>query len=396
MGSDLLSRLGAGCVGGTVAVLGAFLLFRLLPGLPGTVRYWVWWLVCLKMVFGVFVLPSLPLTVLPTTPATTLETVPPPAYAEATDAAVSGTTPSPSGATAGTEVSPAVAPEFSVTQLLIGLWLVGVGIGIGIQAMALAQLHRITAGAAREDSGLLTEAAERAGLRRVPELWIARSPVEPLTVGLLRPRILIGSDDKARLSPAELLTILTHECTHIKRNDLSLSLVPWLAQTLFWFLPPIYLALREFELAREAACDRQTIAALSLEPRAYGELLVKLSSSPSPVPVPSSAMALSAGFINLKRRIEMLPIRPCRRRLIVLASLLVAGLLVPWRLTSAAPAIQRGTLPNLDFAQGLTGWYKTAMGSDSIAHPYYEVGVEQSTAGGGERSGFVKARASAD
>ncbi|MBC8134555.1 MAG: M56 family metallopeptidase, partial [Fibrella sp.] len=286
--------------------------------------------------------------------------------------------------------------EFPVSRLLIGLWLVGVGVSIGIQAMALAQLHRVTAGATREESGLLAEAAHRAGLGRVPELWVARSPVEPLTVGLLRPRILIGSDDQARLSSAEMLAILTHECTHIKRNDLFLSLVPWLAQTLFWFLPPIYLALREFELAREAACDRQTIAALSLAPRTYGELLVKLSSSSSPVPVPSSAMALSAGFTDLKRRIEMLPIQPCRRRLIVLASLLVAGLLVPWRLTSAAPALQRGTLPNLDFAQGLTGWYKTAMGSDSVAHPYYEVGVEQSTAGGGERSGFVKARASAD
>ena len=184
--------------------------------------------------------------------------------------------------------------------------------------------------------------------------------------------------------------MLAHECVHIRRGDLYLSLIPWLAQTLFWFLPPMYLAMREFELAREAACDQQTLAALALQPRAYGELLVKLSSV-SPLPVPSSAMALSAGFTQLKRRIEMLNIKPYQRRLLLVTTLLATALLVPWRLTVAVPAFPSVPLKNLDFSQGLQEWYRFANGSNTDAHPFYSVGTDKTVIRNGKPTGFVAA-----
>jgi len=139
---------------------------------------------------------------------------------------------------------------------------------------------------------------------------VSSSPIEPLTVGGIRPSILISQNDLDRLSEPELLPILTHECVHIQRRDLILSLVPWLAQTLFWFLPPVYLAMHEFQLTREVCLrpadgHRIGYGAPSLWRTAGQNYRHPLS----PLPVPSSTMALSAGFQNLKRRIEMLEIK---------------------------------------------------------------------------------------
>ena len=392
MTSELLYRLGCACLSGTLAIAAVYLLCRLLPRLTGTVRCWLWWLVVAKLLLSLAPLPAIPLSVLPPTPAIFLHAENPiPGKIE-----VENPAPMQKPALADSASRTPAAPSFSLADVLIGIWLVGIGVGIGGQAMALLQLRRLIAGAERCETPLMAEAARRAGLRRVPAFYASPSPLEPLTVGLIRPVVLMSKTDLPRLSEDELLPILTHECVHLRRGDLWLSLVPAAAQILFWFLPPVYLAVREFELSREAACDAQTVAALVLTPRAYGELLVKLSSPFSPLPTPSSVMALSAGFRQMKRRIEMLQSRPSRRHFLGFVFPVAVAVLVPYRLTSGALARAAGSLsgaeafPNLDLSDGLTHWKKMANGSDDAPHPFYTLGLDSSVTHEGRPSAFVK------
>jgi hypothetical protein len=107
----------------------------------------------------------------------------------------------------------------SFVQLLLGLWLVGIASGSGCRAWLSHSCTGSRRAGCVDDSPSLAEAAREGRGSDGFQTLVARSAVEPLTVGLLRPRILIGSDEKGRLSSAELLAILVHECTHIKRND---------------------------------------------------------------------------------------------------------------------------------------------------------------------------------
>lgn len=392
---EWLSRLLVACLSGCLVIGVVWMACRLLPRLSGAVRCWLWWLVCLKLFLGLIALPTITLPLLPQPSSPAPVYVP---YEEDSPSA-SKTQNTPAPAKAAENERPSLGPEEPTptdsplrwSHLLFGVWLIGVGIGIGMQANALLQLRRLAAHSERLESPSLTEAAEQAGLIRIPLLRASPSPIEPLTVGWLRPYILISQADLSRLSPEELRAVLAHECVHIRRGDLWLSLVPWLSQTIFWFFPLVHLAVREYQLAREAACDQQTITALSLQPRTYGELLVKLSSPASPLTTPSSVTALSADFRQLKRRIEMLEIQRTRRSLLVITALVAVGVLIPWRLTSAA---QTGNiveqLPNLDFAQGIAKWQPNANGSPTDPHPFYEVGQDTKVTHEGKPSAFVR------
>ena len=389
MTNDILFHLNQSCLSGTIAVVVVYLACRLLPRLSGNARCWLWWLVSVKLLLSLAPLPAISLPLLPSSPAV----VPLSGRLSPRETPAPPTPDSPRTESASPTPVP---PSLSLTDILTGLWLVGIGVGIGGQAISLLQLRRLIAGAARLETPLMAEAAQRAGLSRVPALYASPSPVEPLTMGLVRPILLVSESDLSRLSNEELLPILTHECIHLRRGDLWLALAPTLAQTLFWFFPPIYIAVREFELNREVACDQRTIAALALKPRAYGELLVKLSSPASPLPTPSSVMALSAPFRQMKRRIEMLQIKPSRRRFLTFLALPAVTALIPYRLTAApflspfAPPSQEGDLPNLDLSDGLTHWQKTAFGSNSVSHPFYTLGLDPAVTHEGRPSAFVQ------
>lgn len=96
---------------------------------------------------------------------------------------------------------------------------------------ALSQLiwHEPSAGS------LIAISAQRVGvdasrLRVVPDL-----PSPALTVGWLRPLILVAGDLEQRLSGVQLDAVLAHELVHVRRCDpLRLSVLRFLSLTIFW------------------------------------------------------------------------------------------------------------------------------------------------------------------
>jgi hypothetical protein len=80
------------------------------------------------------------------------------------------------------------------------------------------------------------------------------SVAAPVTVGLLRPRVILP-DDWRDWPQAQLDAVLTHEGEHVRRRD---PLVKWLAlfnRAIFWFHPLAWWLERHLSALAEEACD---------------------------------------------------------------------------------------------------------------------------------------------
>ena len=97
---------------------------------------------------------------------------------------------------------------------------------------------------------------------------------------------------------------LCHELVHLRRKDLWLGWVPALAHRIFFFHPLAALAVREYAVAREAACDAEVLRVLGSAPQAYGRLLLRWGVAPRETGL--AAAGASPSLQNLKRRLQML------------------------------------------------------------------------------------------
>ena len=154
---------------------------------------------------------------------------------------------------------------------------------------------------------------------------------------------------------------LCHELAHVKRADLWLGCVPALAERIFFFHPLVRLAVREYALCREAACDAAVIDALEASPRDYGRLLLALGVSPGRMA--AAAAGASWSFSALKRRITMLrePESQSWTRRAIAATVITAAIaaIVPLRLGARPQAV---ATPGVTPGQSLTALLASSAG----------------------------------
>lgn len=275
------------------------LVVRLRPRLPASVRCALWWLVGLQVVAGCGGLTTVRLPLL-------TATAPAPASATRDARALPSHMTVIAAATGSSPVShkPSTIPTWS--QVLAGLWL----LGLLAQLPGLVRDRRRVARWLREagpaDEGLLERQCEalarRMGLRRCPAIRVSPAIASPLVAGWMRPTILWPAAQ--HLTPEEASLALTHELAHLKRGDLWLGCVPVLARWLLFFHPLVRWALREYAMQREAACDALAMQSHDADPQRYGQLLLRLG-------VEDGRHAALAGasstFRDLRRRLSLLP-----------------------------------------------------------------------------------------
>src|SRR5205807_2129279 len=105
----------------------------------------------------------------------------------------------------------------------------------------------------------LSEAARLAGVTR-PVLLLRSSAVPvPATWGVRRPVIALPAA-AATWTPERLRLVLVHELVHVRRQDVLVEALLWLAGALYWFHPAVWLAAARVRLERERACDAAVIA----------------------------------------------------------------------------------------------------------------------------------------
>ena len=114
----------------------------------------------------------------------------------------------------------------------------------------------------------LVPSAEREQMRRLTYTFGIRRPLRlftsplvsvPMTIGWLRPLVILPHGLRGNLTPTEYAgfyeSILAHELGHIKRWDYLTNLLQRLLEAFLFFHPAVWLLGRQLEVERELACD---------------------------------------------------------------------------------------------------------------------------------------------
>jgi beta-lactamase regulating signal transducer with metallopeptidase domain len=189
--------------------------------------------------------------------------------------------------------SPGVAARRVLTLDELARWAWGTS-ALAILASLCAALWRLgrirRAGvpflAGRE---LLRSLAADARIARPVDLLIHEAVAAPLTMGVLRPAIILP-DDAHEWSEGDLRRALVHELEHVRRRDWAFLLVARITCAAYWFNPLVWIALRRMGFEAERACDDAVLVVD--EGTAYAEQLVELARRMSTAsPRPALAMA---------------------------------------------------------------------------------------------------------
>lgn len=165
---------------------------------------------------------------------------------------------------------------FPLEELLFTLWIAGAALfllyhGLGTWYF-VRRARRWSRGAGEETLRVYGDVCREMGLKRAPALRISPVVGSPMMVGLVRPRLLLPSEE---LAERELAFILRHELTHHRRHDLWYKLALLAANGMHWFNPLVFLLRREAERDLELTCDDAVVARADAETRrAYSETLL--------------------------------------------------------------------------------------------------------------------------
>lgn len=168
--------------------------------------------------------------------------------------------------------------------------------------------------------------------------------VGPVTIGVLRPRVVVPRwvlalpEDRRRY-------VIRHEEEHRRAHDARLLAFAALLVCLMPWNPALWWQLRRLRLAVELDCDARVVAALG-GARVYGELLLRVAEASSRVQVQVQLQPALAGRAGMLERRLVALLRPTRltppwRLLSVSAAmaLLVALLSIPHPAPPQAPAV---------------------------------------------------------
>ncbi len=344
LADSLLSRLLAVGVQSLVLAALVWALCRYLPRLDARTRAWLWWLVAAQMVVGLVWHAPVALPLLPAEPVAVQVAMS--AAAESLPAAVM------SESVAAVMPMAASTPQESWVDtgvLLLVAWLAGVAVMLANASRHAWRLRQQIACArpcrdrrARETYRAL---GRHLGIAALPALRVSDDIDSPQLARPWRPVLMLPCAGLASMSDDDLHMALHHELAHLQRRDLWWAWMPALAQYLFFFHPVAHLAVREYALAREVACDAAVLEDERHAPHAYGRLLVKLGVSTAPSPALAGA---SPTFRILKRRLLMLQhtASPLRASALALTIGVVLLGVVPYRvIASSTPAASVAAAP---------------------------------------------------
>jgi len=139
-------------------------------------------------------------------------------------------------------------------------------------------------------------ARELLGLSRRVEVVVSSDVPTALTLGLLKPMVLLAKNDLENLTDSDVQKILLHECAHVRRHDNLWLRLTLLVRTTFFFQPLIWWACRQAALLAEESCDEAVVASTG-EALPYADLLTRLAER-TVLPSMSTRMATGLLFIR--------------------------------------------------------------------------------------------------
>jgi beta-lactamase regulating signal transducer with metallopeptidase domain/predicted esterase len=337
---------------------------RFLPQIPAKVRAFLWWLIPVKLLVGVAFLTGIPLRVLPSEQSPfallshRLDLLAPEIKAPDRPSDFIQIT---RGTSSIIPPEPLPPPSPLWPKLIFGLWAAGVvalgGLFIG-QWIKARFLWIQSVPIDGEVGGIARQLGVLMGLSRTPQVRVYDGITSPIVVGAFRPGVILPEAGMTHLSPAELEMSLAHELAHIRRADMPLGLLVYLAKTLFFFLPVVWWAARHWETEREAACDALALEVTQSSPSDYGRMLMKIVIEDSRSGH-AAALGATATYHSLKERLLRMKVYSPKSSRVRTASILLAAtlftLVLPWQILAQTSG-SGNEIRNGGFEDGQSGW----------------------------------------
>jgi beta-lactamase regulating signal transducer with metallopeptidase domain len=173
----------------------------------------------------------------------------------------------------------------------------------------------------------------KSGLKQSIQLASSSRIDIPITLGHLRPIVLLPISLMNQLSPDETYAILAHELAHIMRRDYLQNLLISLTEILFFFHPSVWWFASTIKSIREQCCDDIALS-LGAERMALSKALITLEEQPG---APLFAMAFSHKNQLLHRIQRLFDIRSTNEFTMSRgqAPILICSLAILWLLSSA-------------------------------------------------------------
>lgn len=178
--------------------------------------------------------------------------------------------------------------------LVVAVWLIGFAFFLLRLGGGVWHVHRLRS---RKVEALANHWQERLqilcgriGVARSVRLLESALAVAPLTIGWLKPVILLPVGFANQLTPAEVEAVLAHELAHIARRDWFFNLIQAFIETIFYYHPAVWWISAVIRRERENACDDLALAATG-NPLAFARALVQVQELAKPAPALALAMS---------------------------------------------------------------------------------------------------------
>jgi beta-lactamase regulating signal transducer with metallopeptidase domain len=122
----------------------------------------------------------------------------------------------------------------------------------------------------------VAETSRRMGIRPVVNVWLSKLIDVPVTLGFLKPVILLPFAMAGHLTTEQVEAILVHELAHIRRHDFLLNLGVTLLEGLFFFNPFTRWFIADLKKEREYCCD-DLVLQFRYDPQTYVSALLSVA-----------------------------------------------------------------------------------------------------------------------
>ncbi len=222
-----------------------------------------------------------------------------------------------------------------------GVWAVGALVWVARLVPGLVALRQVARQGERWSApgavSALAEAARLAGVTRPVTLLRSSAVQVPATWGVRRPIVALPAA-AASWTPERLRLVLVHELVHVRRQDVLVEGLLWLAGAVYWFHPAVWLAAARVRLERERACD-EAVLATGARASDYCEHLVEIMRAATRGGHGAVVGAAMAAPCTLEHRVRALLAspRPAPTRAGGGMPLVLAGAVLIYALSVAAP-----------------------------------------------------------
>lgn len=151
---------------------------------------------------------------------------------------------------------------------------------------------------------LVAEACHRLRARRIPDVRLSEHAPAPFVLGTLSPMLILSRRHLVR--PDETEAVILHEIAHLRRGDLLVRYVQWIAGTLLFFWPVVAWVNRRIDLAREQACDEWALRHGRLSAGEYARCILRALHPARPGAWLYRPAAMAANLSTIERRIDMI------------------------------------------------------------------------------------------